>query len=201
MSGATRAPWSVALLPVLCFVVSAPAVGVLGGVGACRADPADKVVKWPRRWPAAASALDPDAADDLSPDAFVGPPLPEVPPRKPPCVEVVERACEALGRYSEECLEGRSALPAARHAELRIACAALLERHFGDGPKRSRVHPCRLLERAKCATLGRHTQECKLIREDASRLRRKRLGEVCRGDLLMWEARRLFSDRVSGSGR
>jgi hypothetical protein len=169
----------------------------------CARDPAEKVVSWPRRWPRAALPADasasPLAADARSATAAAGGPA-DGGESPAPCEELIQRACEALGRHSEECLEGRSLLPRSRPPEWRAACAAVLAAEVGETDER-RLHPCRRLERTQCADLGHRAFACRQAREDASRLRRKRRPDACLGDLLLWRARKIFSGPVGGSGR
>ena len=142
--------------------------------------------------PVVASPVDePVAVPEVTP-----PPQTPTESRVSPCMALIQRACKALGPHSDECQEGRSLLPSVVTPEHDAGCQGILEVHVEprrSGSRGRRLNPCRRLIRAVCRDTKATTWMCKQTRTDASRLWRTGHGEACLGDLLLVEARRLFS--------
>ena len=163
---------------------------------ACAPPPGDKVMR------RATAAEMPGAV--VAPPVAEPEPAPEVtpPPQAPAerqvraCTVLIQRACKALGQHSDECQEARSLLPKVVTPEHHAGCQSILEVHVEprrSGTRGRRLNPCRRLIRAVCRDTKATTWMCKQTRKDASRLWRTGHGEACLGDLLLVEARRVFS--------
>ncbi len=178
------------------------ALAVVGAQAGCPADAErageDKVKRWaaevmPSPVPAAAAPVEEDV---VAPAPAPAVPAPPTPPRDA-CVRLMDVACGALGPHSEECHEARAVLPAERTPEWRDGCQHILDEYVTEpAPEwaERRRNACRRLERRVCADVGADTWKCRQARADASRLRWER-PEACLGDVLAWEARRLFSSQ------
>lgn len=112
------------------------------------------------------------------------------------CEVLIEMACSALGPHTEECHEAQRVLPRERTPEWRDGCQHVIDEHVTEpAPEWAgrRRNACRRLERRICKDVGAETWQCRQARADASRLRWER-PQACLGDLLSWEAKRLFSE-------
>ncbi len=165
---------------------------------ACEPNPVKKVTRlatpaeMPGVPPAEAQLV--DAPEAPVPPAVVPPPV----ITKQACDVLLESACRALGPHSDECQEGRGVAPRRFTPVQHSGCRAVLEEHGESAEstdRRKRLNPCRRLIRAVCRGADKATWECKRTRKDASRLWRTGQGEICLGDLLLLEFKRVLSGR------
>jgi hypothetical protein len=122
------------------------------------------------------------------------------PKKEDACERLMASACDALGVHTEECLEARSALPRHRDEEVKEGCLTLLQKYVTDS-KISKVKACRMLENRVCKVFGSRSPECVYTRADMRRLGKAGNTMACFGDLLLWEARQIFSAIPSENGK
>lgn len=120
------------------------------------------------------------------------------------CHRLVERACEALGPYSQECLQIESMVPKDPRHRWRRGCERILRRRSGFlAGSGSRVpgDPCEAFADYRCRTQGEESVACRRVRQQADRLRADERRATCLGGLLFAEIETLFSGPVTESGR
>jgi hypothetical protein len=175
-------------------------------MAACSRTPEDKVQRWASEIPPA-PATAPKAVDPLTlpipePVDLNPPPVAE-PQAAPaaseplePCERVVQRACSTLGIHSDECHEMRHLVPAPPPANVRSACATVVDEQarlldpkgLGDGQS-----PCLLMVRRVCQRHGYKTAICDETKEGSRLLTSARRREACIGQLLLLELRRALN--------
>ena len=122
-------------------------------------------------------------------------PTPKARSTKNPCRELVDRACDFLGRHSQECVESLARVPPAPRRDVRRECREIIEFFeltFANDQDRN---PCLILARRKCNDVGRRTQICADVRANVKRYNKRHHRRACKGDLLLWEARGLLTPR------
>jgi hypothetical protein len=110
------------------------------------------------------------------------------------CKLIVDRACEGLGAYSDECAEARSTLPTRPASSWAEACSALVDRYVTlIRPEASgkTVHACRELMILSCEFHGQRSWQCKQTRGQINHLGKTGNREACVGDLFAWHLKRV----------
>ena len=180
---------------------SALSLILLGGlvVGACAQSAEDKVTRraTSQEMPGVVDVAPTEAPQSLEPDAPVAPRVNL--PRVLACDELVQSACDALGPHSDECQEVRGLAPRRFTPLQHSGCRAILDEHVAEEARPKRLNACRRLIRAACRGARGATWECKQTRKDASRLWRTGKGQVCLGDLLLIEFKRMLSEQGRGA--
>jgi hypothetical protein len=112
--------------------------------------------------------------------------------KKPGCLHLVERACELLGEFSQECTEARSRASRISRRGDHQECVQILSVFEVTHATDTRRNPCRVLARRVCSARGRATRECRDRRDGIKRLMKPTERSACRGDLLLEEARTIL---------
>jgi hypothetical protein len=171
----------------ICLAV---ALGPLSG--ACQEQPRSKIIGWPPADPLAG----PQAPEVVAASSAPAPTAP-APVAVGPCQEVLIRACELLGRHSEECAAARGRLPLDLAPAEEAVCTRALERAAEQ--ERPVLNPCWELAKRQCADLGKATQLCQEARAWASRFRKPAERLPCAGDIWLWEIREVLTARAGGA--
>lgn len=115
-------------------------------------------------------------------------PVPDLPPPLLPCVALVERACELLGVFSEECAEARARGPGKRTLEAQEICATELEAWEEGEGKASSTLACWRVAKARCKIYGTKSRICTESKAVWKTLRKRAQRKACQGDILILQA-------------
>ncbi len=185
-------------LALLVLALSAPVLGACGGedervrgwprpgyeLPPPPVPPEDDVAPIPPPRPDAGAS----AATEAEPDISSGPNL-DVSEASPPCVALVDRACEMLGQFSEECAQARARRPQERPLEAQELCAEILTT-FEDGEGKARpTLACWRVAKARCKVLGKKSRPCVESKAAWKTLRKRAQRKACQGDILLFRAR------------
>ena len=155
-----------------------------------------------KRW--ASEVLDAQSQDELELPAEKTPPSIAVrntpgtsqplPNTMAACKLIVDRACEGLGSYSDECAEARKTVPKRPSAAWANACSGLVDRYvtlIRAGATGKTVNACRELMILSCEFHGQRSWQCKQTRGQINHLGKTGNREACVGDLLTWHLKRV----------
>jgi len=120
-------------------------------------------------------------------EADVGP-VDVVLPPSPPCLALVEYACNLWTPFADACREARTRIPDDLHPETRDACEAILAKHKAVT---SWGNPCGRYARLLCTESGEASERCKSARGRISLLTERREWNACIADILWFETRKL----------
>lgn len=173
--------------------------------GACRGDSSESKVK---RWAVEVLDAEAQAAPDVGPESVKvnGPAAQKAPETSSPrtsmaaCELLVNRACEGLGPFSDECAEARQALPRHPAGVWAEACSELVDKYvtlIRPDAQGKKVNACRDLMILSCERFGQRSWQCKQTRGQINHLGKTGNREACVGDLLAWELKRV-SERLRG---